>query len=145
MLLPPPRSTRTDTIFPYTTLFRSAKRAERPERGRKPGVQHVGIARQRRIGASLRPSLLLILGDDDIAVAVVPRRNLVPPPKLTADAPGLDVLHPVEIGLGPGFRHKAGFAAAHRLDRRFRQRRRIEQPLVGQPRDRKSTRLNSSH
>src|SRR3546814_3775250 len=23
MLLPPPRSTRTDTLFPYTTLFRS--------------------------------------------------------------------------------------------------------------------------
>src|SRR3546814_1917051 len=140
MIRRPPRSTRTDTPFPYTTLFRSrperlrfrsirqAKRAERPERGRKPGGQHVCIARQRRIGASLRPGLLLILGDEDIAVAVVPRRNLVPPPKLTADAPGLDVLHPVEIGLGPGFRHKAGFAAAHRLDR-----------------DRKSTRLNSSH
>src|SRR3546814_7202585 len=138
MIRRPPRSTRTDTPFPYTTLFRSrperllfrsirpAKRAERPERGRKPGVQHVGIARQRRIGASLRPSLLLILGDEDIAVAVVPRRNLVPPPKLTADAPGLDVLHPVEIGIGPGFRHKAGFAAAHRLDRRFRQRRPLD-------------------
>src|SRR3546814_9543220 len=24
MVLPPPRSTRTDTLFPYTTLFRSA-------------------------------------------------------------------------------------------------------------------------
>src|SRR3546814_5683520 len=24
MILPPPRSTRTDTLFPYTTLFRSA-------------------------------------------------------------------------------------------------------------------------
>src|SRR3546814_19778944 len=23
MILPPPRSTRTDTLFPYTTLFRS--------------------------------------------------------------------------------------------------------------------------
>src|SRR3546814_14749128 len=26
MLRRPPRSTRTDTLFPYTTLFRSAKR-----------------------------------------------------------------------------------------------------------------------
>src|SRR3546814_18495699 len=25
MILPPPRSTRTDTLFPYTTLFRSTK------------------------------------------------------------------------------------------------------------------------
>src|SRR3546814_13580124 len=26
MIRPPPRSTRTDTLFPYTTLFRSRKR-----------------------------------------------------------------------------------------------------------------------
>src|SRR3546814_6503257 len=29
MIRRPPRSTRTDTLFPYTTLFRSARRAER--------------------------------------------------------------------------------------------------------------------
>src|SRR3546814_1959106 len=28
MILPPPISTRTDTLFPYTTLFRSAWRAD---------------------------------------------------------------------------------------------------------------------
>src|SRR3546814_18576053 len=28
MLLRPPRSTRTDTLFPYTTLFRSVRRDE---------------------------------------------------------------------------------------------------------------------
>src|SRR3546814_19075697 len=27
MIRPPPRSTRTDTLFPYTTLFRSATRS----------------------------------------------------------------------------------------------------------------------
>src|SRR3546814_13963323 len=31
MIRRPPRSTRTDTLFPYTTLFRSSKR---PGRGR---------------------------------------------------------------------------------------------------------------
>src|SRR3546814_16985705 len=31
MILRPPRSTRTDTLFPYTTLFRSARRSGRPE------------------------------------------------------------------------------------------------------------------
>src|SRR3546814_8330420 len=29
MIRPPPRSTRTDTLFPYTTLFRSAERGIR--------------------------------------------------------------------------------------------------------------------
>src|SRR3546814_8131206 len=30
MILRPPRSTRTDTLFPYTTLFRSAKPVRSP-------------------------------------------------------------------------------------------------------------------
>src|SRR3546814_10414170 len=30
MIRRPPRSTRTDTLFPYTTLFRSDDRSERP-------------------------------------------------------------------------------------------------------------------
>src|SRR3546814_11876616 len=34
MIRRPPRSTRTDTLFPYTTLFRSA--GPRGERGRRP-------------------------------------------------------------------------------------------------------------
>src|SRR3546814_13318540 len=36
MIRRPPRSTRTDTLFPYTTLFRSAG-CER-DRGRRPGT-----------------------------------------------------------------------------------------------------------
>src|SRR3546814_15123911 len=31
MIRRPPRSTRTDTLFPYTTLFRSRARCEAPE------------------------------------------------------------------------------------------------------------------
>src|SRR3546814_20537882 len=34
MIRRPPRSTRTDTLFPYTTLFRSA--VHRPAAGEKP-------------------------------------------------------------------------------------------------------------
>src|SRR3546814_18962545 len=34
MIRRPPRSTRTDTLFPYTTLFRSGGRAGRPVRTR---------------------------------------------------------------------------------------------------------------
>src|SRR3546814_6542567 len=32
MIRRPPRSTRTDTLFPYTTLFRSHRPGERPAR-----------------------------------------------------------------------------------------------------------------
>src|SRR3546814_20325554 len=35
MIRPPPRSTRTDTLFPYTTLFRSAL-LEHPDRRQFP-------------------------------------------------------------------------------------------------------------
>src|SRR3546814_4111287 len=45
MIRRPPRSTRTDTLFPYTTLFRSAATAAR---GRIVGAQ--GHRRQRRRG-----------------------------------------------------------------------------------------------
>src|SRR3546814_1616341 len=37
MIRRPPRSTRTDTLFPYTTLFRSRVRV--PRRGRGAGVR----------------------------------------------------------------------------------------------------------
>src|SRR3546814_698654 len=38
MILLPPRSTRTDTLFPYTTLFRSVTRAGMAFRGFSPRV-----------------------------------------------------------------------------------------------------------
>src|SRR3546814_4660733 len=37
MIRRPPRSTRTDTLFPYTTLFRSARRRYRLANGPVPG------------------------------------------------------------------------------------------------------------
>src|SRR3546814_785626 len=37
MIRPPPRSTRTDTLFPYTTLFRSEARQVIKVRERSPG------------------------------------------------------------------------------------------------------------
>src|SRR3546814_21136596 len=40
MIRPPPRSTRTDTLFPYTTRFRSLGQGRKylRARGRKPGA-----------------------------------------------------------------------------------------------------------
>src|SRR3546814_2636829 len=42
----PPRSTRTDTLFPYTTLFRSPDRHHGD--GRAEGARHRGGGRRRR-------------------------------------------------------------------------------------------------
>src|SRR3546814_3822149 len=41
----PPRSTRTDTLFPYTTLFRSARRVPRvrPDAGGSMSNELVGV------------------------------------------------------------------------------------------------------
>src|SRR3546814_12528056 len=55
MIRRPPRSTRTDTLFPYTTLFRSDREAAEGERAQE-GVD--GVARRqspRRAGTACRP------------------------------------------------------------------------------------------
>src|SRR3546814_3225519 len=54
MIRRPPRSTRTDTLFPYTTLFRSAahdglRDAAAEARHAAVGVQRFGSARQQVI------------------------------------------------------------------------------------------------
>src|SRR3546814_5597354 len=51
MIRRPPRSTRTDTLFPYTTLFRShpgpdAGRDRRPRTRRRPGARRRGVLRR---------------------------------------------------------------------------------------------------
>src|SRR3546814_8209215 len=64
MIRRPPRSTRTDTLFPYTTLFRSHGRARGrpdrvarrlPPRGRKSRAAEIALDRgdrTRRVGSS---------------------------------------------------------------------------------------------
>src|SRR3546814_8049794 len=48
MIRRPPRSTRTDTLFPYTTLFRSETAVLRREKGRRrPDLRRFGHALQR--------------------------------------------------------------------------------------------------
>src|SRR3546814_14858639 len=51
MILRPPRSTRTDTLFPYTTLFRSVRRREILPRD----IGCVGMEAQRTLGADRYP------------------------------------------------------------------------------------------
>src|SRR3546814_17122394 len=54
MIRRPPRSTRTDTLFPYTTLFRSNPR--QPEAGRELTAVH---------GAAGEARLLRVLHDEE--------------------------------------------------------------------------------
>src|SRR3546814_14237854 len=51
MIRRPPRSTRTDTLFPYTTLFRSGHPPLRPV---QPRPADVGEARARRYREAVR-------------------------------------------------------------------------------------------
>src|SRR3546814_12200668 len=89
MILRPPRSTRTDTLFPYTTLFRSLGR-DRPRHcpcGRVfgPEATGIGLFRQpfddgeripRRCGAVTGDRPLATPGRDSIVVAPT-RRGVV--------------------------------------------------------------------
>src|SRR3546814_16410188 len=64
MIRRPPRSTRTDTLFPYTTLFRSARhaditqpsRAETTRRRVQQGTRDYGVATKCRIEGQARRS-----------------------------------------------------------------------------------------
>src|SRR3546814_14049144 len=113
MLRPPPRSTRTDTLFPYTTLFRSVGRLPRRDRS--------------------------LLGDEAEDGEVVIRPHL----RLDRRVQEGVAAEEAEAEHGLGLRVIAGDAArVAALDMR---RQPIGQ-VVGQPaKDRKSTRLNSSH
>src|SRR3546814_20243743 len=51
MIRRPPRSTRTDTLFPYTTLFRSQGRTPPPPGGAVRPFGHNGPAAERFTGA----------------------------------------------------------------------------------------------
>src|SRR3546814_4697205 len=92
MIRRPPRSTRTDTLFPYTTLFRSRLRnvgfqeakgelppfvGERPQAGvdpkwpfsRKFSEQSVGFRR------AIRSAAILIIAEYQRSITLPPRRN----------------------------------------------------------------------
>src|SRR3546814_5009013 len=123
MLRRPPRSTRTDTLFPYTTLFRSviieAARLAALAEERLP-QQHITWEIQ-------------ILPRRQITIAHR-CRTVVAMAKLFAGARAVVVFVealPDQIGAKPW--------------RRFEGDRGAQRPKVAAVEDRKSTRLNSSH
>src|SRR3546814_16932725 len=66
MLRRPPRSTRTDTLFPYTTLFRSPQRRPRP-RSSQPLGKCGGCDNARDAVAIECEQISLISGDQPIS------------------------------------------------------------------------------
>src|SRR3546814_12986523 len=66
MIRRPPRSTRTDTLFPYTTLFRSIELLyddEAAHRGAKLGIERAQYLRPIVDGESIGPASLKGLAD----------------------------------------------------------------------------------
>src|SRR3546814_155992 len=60
----PPRSTRTDTLFPYTTLFRSDRAADH-DLGVEAGADRCAAAVRATAGSAARQSLRACLGEHD--------------------------------------------------------------------------------
>ena len=119
-----------------------AQGGKRPQGGGEPGVEHVVVLAQIGreavgvgLGVRLGPGgarLGLVAAHPDAAVLVVPGRDAVAPPQLAADAPVLDVAHPLEIGVLPVVGHEADVAIFDSLDRRLGQGLGLHEPLVGQ-------------
>src|SRR3546814_18438016 len=62
MIRRPPRSTRTDTLFPYTTLFRSPRLADHPQRLAASQIEvHVIDGTQARCCLPRQPALARVL------------------------------------------------------------------------------------
>src|SRR3546814_5149257 len=72
MIRRPPRSTRTDTLFPYTTLFRSASRARR-ESLRRAIYDRLSLRLARPQPLCRHPGAFLMLTRVDPGPAVVVR------------------------------------------------------------------------
>src|SRR3546814_12322496 len=83
MILRPPRSTRTDTLFPSTTLFRSEVAAPparfRPRLGKRRGEAHP-------FGAIIVAMFEDMLGNGDRQPRPRPRRQEQQPPGAERDA-----------------------------------------------------------
>src|SRR3546814_15380448 len=90
MILLPPRSTRTDTLFPYTTLFRSRQR----QPGEATGREILGGV-HREVGAPVEHGGLHLLGEDALS-AELPDGDVLAPVALRVDDHELD-LH---VGVG---------------------------------------------
>src|SRR3546814_9362872 len=117
MIRRPPRSTRTDTLFPYTTLFRSDAAIIEEVSERAPASQHVVY----RLGQIVvARELGQLRGEPGVKLGNERRAELLPHGEAFGGAAAVHGALDIEQGIDP----------LHGFER---------------DRDRKSTRLNSSH
>ena len=96
-------------------FFRPTHGAEGDQRAGIPGVEHIRVTAQGLAGR-LGLRIGLVAGHVHLAVFVVPGGYLVAPPQLAADAPVLDVVHPLVVGVDPVLRYESHFARLHSVD-----------------------------
>src|SRR3546814_4010510 len=140
MIRRPPRSTRTDTLFPYTTLFRSDREAVRPGAA--------GVLASNPVQPALSSASEREVGGVDGENAAF-HQDAVVKPLREGDAHAADVAGAIlelAVAVDPG---EGGLDRVTRADvgldrRRLQTVEGIAQQIIGSP-DRKSTRLNSSH
>ena len=115
-------------------LLGPAHGGKRPQSGRKPGVEHVGLLPEPvRLAVGAEGGVLLA-HDDLAAVLAIPGRDAVAPPDLARDAPVADVVHPFIVGLFPLLGDDPGPALLHGIDGLFGQGFGVDEPLLRQVR-----------
>ena len=114
--------------------IRPAHGGEGPQGRGEPGVQHILLASQMLAAAFFALGRVFPLDIDMTAFVAVPGRNLMSPPKLTGNAPIVDIFHPVDIGLGETLRHKLDGAVIDHANRLLGQRLHLHKPLCGNQR-----------
>ncbi len=128
------RQVAFEAAFVHRLRVGPAQGRERPQLRGEPGLQHVAVLGEHGIGGQAKPGAHLRLAAADMAVAfgVEPGRDAMAPPQLAADAPVLDVLHPVAVGVDPVRRDELHFPALHQLQPAPGQPVHLHEPLVGQ-------------
>src|SRR3546814_16398465 len=121
MLRRPPRSTLTDTLFPYTTLFRSPRlfrnrrhrrdHARRWRRGDRPDRQQFQFGFARTTAGAVEPGARFAKSGGVPAVAALGRARAVDPTG-TAVGPIRSTRRRQVRGTGTGCRHRRDAAAA---------------------------------
>ena len=102
---------------------------EGPQSRAEPSIQHILLAGQMGAAALLALGGVGTAHVDMAALVAVPGGDLVTPPELTGDAPVVDILHPIDIGLGEALRHEVDGAVLHHADGLLGQRRHLHEPL----------------
>src|SRR3546814_8359729 len=143
MIRRPPRSTRTDTLFPYTTLFRSPRRRpgssyERPDTGPRPSPGRCVLKERRSDLPVAQPD-----SDQGAGLIGFARHDRISAIIGGVIGAGAMVTRPADAA--EGRRRRGAVGGLVPLDdpgARLRPHTVVERGILA---DRKSTRLNSSH